>query len=95
MRAAGTLNPPRGMQLQLVEGEGGAIANMLVVANLGYLQFRAKPGVFGLEVRPGRGRDVFRLESIGDTCGRTCAAESERGGGRVDCRQAEAWVRRV
>ena len=65
-REDGTLNPPRGVQLQLVSGEGSAIADTLVVANLGYLQFRAKPGVFGLEIRPGRGRDVFRLESVGD-----------------------------
>ncbi|GJF00041.1 glycosyltransferase family 24 protein [Phanerochaete sordida] len=65
-REDGTLNPPRGLQLQLISGVGKAIADTLVVANLGYLQFRAKPGVFGLEIRPGRGQEVFRLESVGN-----------------------------
>ncbi|EKM57416.1 glycosyltransferase family 24 protein [Phanerochaete carnosa HHB-10118-sp] len=64
-REDGTLTPPRGLQLQLINGEGNAIADTLVVANLGYLQFRAKPGVFGLEIRPGRGREIFELESAG------------------------------
>ena len=60
-----TMSPPRGLQLQLVSGAGEAIADTLVVANLGYLQFRAKPGVFRLEIRPGRGREIFALESVG------------------------------
>ncbi|KIP02024.1 glycosyltransferase family 24 protein [Phlebiopsis gigantea 11061_1 CR5-6] len=60
-----TMSPPRGLQLQLVSGDGTAIADTLVVANLGYLQFRAKPGVFRLEIRPGRGREIFALESVG------------------------------
>lgn len=60
-----TMSPPRGLQLQLTSGDGTAIADTLVVANLGYLQFRAKPGVFQFEIRPGRGRDIFQLESVG------------------------------
>lgn len=37
-----------------------------VVANLGYFQFKAKPGVFELGIRRGRGREVFRMESVGN-----------------------------
>lgn len=58
--------PPRGLQLQLASDSGEPIADTLVVANLGYLQFRTKPGVFRLEIRPGRGRDVFKMESVGN-----------------------------
>ncbi|TFY57738.1 hypothetical protein EVJ58_g6843 [Rhodofomes roseus] len=58
--------PPRGLQLQLASNSGDPIADTLVVANLGYLQFRTKPGVFRLEIRPGRGRDIFKMESVGN-----------------------------
>ena len=59
--------PPRGIQLQLTASNSTApIADTLVVANLGYLQFRAKPGVFQLGIRPGRGREVYEMESVGN-----------------------------
>lgn len=58
--------PPRGVQLQLVTHAGTAIADTQVVANLGYLQFRTKPGVFHLEIRPGSGREIFEMESVGN-----------------------------
>ncbi|PPQ81692.1 hypothetical protein CVT26_007456 [Gymnopilus dilepis] len=56
----------RGVQLQLVTGDGMPIDDTLVVANLGYFQFKAKPGVFKLEIREGRGREIFELESVGN-----------------------------
>jgi UDP-glucose:glycoprotein glucosyltransferase len=37
------------------------------MANVGYLQFKVTPGVYDLSIRPGRGRDVFELESTGTT----------------------------
>lgn len=46
--------------------EAKPIADTQVMANLGYLQFKAKPGVFKLEVRPGRGRDIYEMESVGN-----------------------------
>ena len=59
--------PPRGVQLQLTASNSTApIADTLVVANLGYLQFRAKPGVFQLGIRPGKGREVYEMESVGN-----------------------------
>ncbi|KAE9396725.1 glycosyltransferase family 24 protein [Gymnopus androsaceus JB14] len=57
--------PPRGVQLQLVSGSV-PIDDTQVVANLGYFQFKAKPGVFKLEIREGRGRDIFVTESVGN-----------------------------
>ena len=65
-RDAMTNSPPRGLQLQLTEGESTLVDDTLVVANLGYLQFKAKPGVFQLDIRPGRGREVYRMESVGN-----------------------------
>jgi UDP-glucose:glycoprotein glucosyltransferase len=66
-RDALTSSPPRGLQLQLMTNSSTVIADTQVVANLGYLQFRAKPGVFQLEIRPGRGREVFTMESVGNS----------------------------
>ncbi|KDR79892.1 hypothetical protein GALMADRAFT_242006 [Galerina marginata CBS 339.88] len=57
---------PRGVQLQLVAGDNVPIDDTQVVANLGYFQFKAKPGVFQLEIREGRGRKIFKLESAGN-----------------------------
>lgn len=36
-----------------------------VMANLGYVQFKAGPGAWQLAIRPGRSSEVFELESIG------------------------------
>ncbi|KAJ7264047.1 glycosyltransferase family 24 protein [Mycena haematopus] len=58
--------PPRGVQLQLLNGDSSPVDDTQVVANLGYLQFKAKPGVFQLEIREGRGRDIFNMESVGN-----------------------------
>ncbi|OSD04995.1 glycosyltransferase family 24 protein [Trametes coccinea BRFM310] len=65
-REGETNSPPRGLQMQLVTSDSTPIADTLVMANLGYLQFRTKPGVYKLEIRPGRGRDIFRMESVGN-----------------------------
>ncbi|KAJ7513036.1 glycosyltransferase family 24 protein [Mycena galericulata] len=58
--------PPRGVQLQLLDGDANPVDDTQVVANLGYLQFKATPGVFQLEIREGRGRDIFVIESVGN-----------------------------
>ncbi|PPQ88795.1 hypothetical protein CVT25_010481 [Psilocybe cyanescens] len=57
---------PRGVQLQLATGDGVPVDDTQVVANLGYFQFKAKPGVFKLEIREGRGRKIFKLDSAGN-----------------------------
>ncbi|KAH8978341.1 UDP-glucose:glycoprotein glucosyltransferase-domain-containing protein [Lactarius akahatsu] len=65
-REMGTNSPPRGVQLQLAGHHGRPIDDTLIVENLGYLQFKATPGVYHLEIREGRGREVFWLESAGN-----------------------------
>jgi UDP-glucose:glycoprotein glucosyltransferase len=70
--------PPRGLQLQLTTSNSTPIADTQVVLNLGYIQFRAKPGVFQLEIRPGRGRDIFSMESAGNQ-GWDCPSVEEIG----------------
>jgi UDP-glucose:glycoprotein glucosyltransferase len=58
--------PPRGLQLQLVDSNSAPVGDTQVVANLGYFQFKSKPGVFRLEIRSGRGNDIFKMESVGN-----------------------------
>ncbi|KAL4079421.1 glycosyltransferase family 24 protein [Scleroderma citrinum] len=59
-------NPPRGVQLQLVGTKDGSVTDdTQVVANLGYLQFKGRPGTFRLEIREGRGRAIYALDSVG------------------------------
>ncbi|KAL5522625.1 hypothetical protein ACEPAG_8642 [Sanghuangporus baumii] len=58
--------PPRGLQMQLSSLDGVPVADTQVVLNMGYLQFKAKPGVFQLDIRESRGRDVYELESAGN-----------------------------
>lgn len=65
-RDGNTQAPPRGVQLQLTNSNGIPIDDTQVAANLGYFQFKAKPGVFKLEIRPGRGRTIFDMESVGN-----------------------------
>lgn len=52
--------------MQLVSNSTGAIADTLVMANLGYMQFRATPGVYSLEIREGKGREIYEIESVGN-----------------------------
>ncbi|CAK9782754.1 hypothetical protein CC85DRAFT_260485 [Cutaneotrichosporon oleaginosum] len=55
--------PPRGLQLQLSTNE--TVSDTQVMANLGYFQFKARPGVYDFAIRPGRGREVYEIESAG------------------------------
>jgi UDP-glucose:glycoprotein glucosyltransferase len=61
-----TNSPPRGLQLQLTRN-GVEVSDTLVMANVGYLQFKVTPGVYDLSIRPGRGTEVFEIESTGTT----------------------------
>ena len=59
-----TNSPPRGLQLQLTRN-GLEVSDTLVMANVGYLQFKVTPGVYDLSIRPGRGQDVFDASTDG------------------------------
>lgn len=58
-------SPPRGLQLQLSRPGLDRPLDTSIMANLGYLQFKATPGVYQLAIRPGRGQEIFELESLG------------------------------
>ncbi|KAG1748320.1 glycosyltransferase family 24 protein [Suillus paluster] len=64
-------SPPRGVQLQLTTSSSTAnhtpsvVDDTQVVANLGYLQFKARPGTFKLGIREGGGREVYEMASVG------------------------------
>ncbi|KAG8807237.1 hypothetical protein FRC17_004564 [Serendipita sp. 399] len=78
-RDTSTGSPPRGLQLQLLSHDMTPIADTLVVENLGYLQFKAKPGVFQLEIKKGRGEDIFVTESVGNAGWESPPVESDAG----------------
>ena len=54
---------PRGVQLQLVGGAGEVVGDTLVMSNLGYFQLKAYPGVFQLQLAPGRTRQLYTIQS--------------------------------
>ena len=54
---------PRGVQLQLVGGGGEVVGDTLVMSNLGYFQLKAYPGVFQLQLAPGRTRQLYSVQS--------------------------------
>lgn len=57
--------PPRGLQFVLGTDSHPAMTDTIVMANLGYFQLKAQPGIYQLLVRPGRSSDVYGIESIG------------------------------
>lgn len=63
-REGDTLSPPRGLQLQLSSLDGEPIGDTMVMANAGYLQFKANPGVMALSIRDARGQQVYTLNSV-------------------------------
>ncbi|OKL60766.1 hypothetical protein UA08_04275 [Talaromyces atroroseus] len=57
--------PPRGAQLLLETEKGSFFADTIIMANLGYFQFKAQPGFWKIELKEGRSRDIFQLDSLG------------------------------
>ena len=60
-----TGSPPRGAQLVLGTEEGIEQAGTIVMANLGYFQFKANPGVYHLSLKHGNSDRIFLLDSAG------------------------------
>ena len=61
-----TGNPPRGLQFVLNTLVNEMISDTITMANLGYLQLKANPGVFDMVIRPGRGRELYQFDSLTD-----------------------------
>jgi UDP-glucose:glycoprotein glucosyltransferase len=62
-----TEEPPRGLQFLLKTDVGGIVSDTITMANLGYLQLKANPGVYDMVIRPGRGRELYEFNSMTDS----------------------------
>jgi UDP-glucose:glycoprotein glucosyltransferase len=56
---------PMGMQIVLGTRKEPHVVDTIVMANLGYLQLKANPGVWSLDLKDGRSKEIFRLQSVG------------------------------
>ncbi|KAK4177165.1 UDP-glucose:glycoprotein glucosyltransferase-domain-containing protein [Triangularia setosa] len=57
--------PPKGAQLVLGTESNHHIADTIIMANLGFFQFKANPGVYNLKLKEGRSSDIFTMVSVG------------------------------
>ena len=55
--------PPRGLQFILGTKQRPHLVDTLVMANLGYWQMKVSPGVWHLQLAPGRSADLYELPS--------------------------------
>ena len=60
-----TRSPPRGVQLNLGTEENPYFADTIIMANLGYFQFKSQPGLWKISLKPGRSERIFNLDSVG------------------------------
>ncbi|ETN42534.1 uncharacterized protein HMPREF1541_01691 [Cyphellophora europaea CBS 101466] len=61
-----TVNPPpRGVQLLLGTAEDPHFTDTIIMANLGYFQFKANPGYWQISLKPGRSSKIYNLDSVG------------------------------
>ena len=57
--------PPRGVQLVLGTEKNPHTADTIIMANLGYFQFKANPGFWKIKLQAGRSQQIFNIDSIG------------------------------
>jgi len=57
--------PPRGAQLVLSTASEPHITDTIVMANLGYFQFKANPGYYAIKLQSGPSDDIFHFDSVG------------------------------
>lgn len=60
-----TRSAPRGVQLLLGTDKNPHFADTIVMANLGYFQFKARPGFWKINLKPGPSQRIFNLDSAG------------------------------
>lgn len=58
-------SPPRGAQLLLGTQQQPHFTDTIVMANLGYFQFKANPGHWNINLKPGRSSKIFTIDSVG------------------------------
>ncbi|KAI0431302.1 UDP-glucose:glycoprotein glucosyltransferase [Xylaria sp. FL1042] len=57
--------PPRGVQLLLGTERDPHFADTIIMANIGYFQFKANPGYYDIHLQEGRSSDIFDIISVG------------------------------
>ncbi|KAJ5434480.1 UDP-glucose:Glycoprotein Glucosyltransferase [Penicillium cf. griseofulvum] len=60
-----TKSAPRGVQLILGTENNPYFADTIIMANLGYFQFKAQPGLWQINLKPGRSEKIFKIDSVG------------------------------
>lgn len=60
---------PKGAQLVLGTEKEPHFADTIVMANLGYFQFKANPGFWKMELKEGRSTEIFNIDTVGTTGG--------------------------
>ncbi|KAL1889604.1 killer toxin resistant protein [Ceratocystis pirilliformis] len=61
----GATTPPRGAQLVLATEKNPHQEDTIIMANIGYFQFKANPGFYSIQLLPGLSSDIFEIESVG------------------------------
>jgi len=69
---------PRGVQLVLSTEKDDHFADTIIMANLGYFQFKANPGFYKLELQTGRSQKIFQIDRA-DGSGQTKGSSGESG----------------
>ncbi|KAL7270804.1 killer toxin resistant protein [Rhizina undulata] len=64
-RDVATGEPPRGAQLVLGTEKEPHFADTIIMANLGYFQFKANPGFWRMDLKEGRSKEIFNIDSPG------------------------------
>ncbi|KAF2007685.1 glycosyltransferase family 24 protein [Amniculicola lignicola CBS 123094] len=57
--------PPRGAELVLSTEKSPHLADTIIMANLGYFQFKVNPGFFKIQLKSGRSSEIFTIDSAG------------------------------
>ncbi|KAI1120301.1 UDP-glucose:glycoprotein glucosyltransferase [Nemania abortiva] len=57
--------PPRGVQLLLGTERDPHFDDTIIMANVGYFQFKANPGYYNIHLQEGRSSDIFDIISVG------------------------------
>ncbi|KAF9733467.1 hypothetical protein PMIN03_005521 [Paraphaeosphaeria minitans] len=57
--------PPRGAEVVLATEKDPHFADTIIMANLGYFQFKANPGFYNIHLKAGRSSEIFSFDSAG------------------------------
>jgi UDP-glucose:glycoprotein glucosyltransferase len=67
---------PRGAQLLLGTAADAHFADTIIMANLGYFQFKANPGFYKINLQEGPSSKIFNIDTLGAS-GKDAAAQDE------------------